>query len=236
VALLVNRTLLLRGLLRLMLALAVGVAVAAYGPVRRFYVLHAPVWAARGAAPARSDFAARIVAGARAQIGTLYDAGYRQISYPGGDVSAERGACSDVVVRALRHAGVDLQQSIHEDMLRAPAAYPEIAGAGGPDANIDHRRCLNQMRFFERNGQKLTTELSAATREEWQPGDLIYWRLSDGRQHTGVVSDRTNGKGWPLVIHNANVCLEQDCLRDWAIVGHYRCAAVERMIAEEAIR
>jgi uncharacterized protein YijF (DUF1287 family) len=54
---------------------------------------------------------APLVASARLQIGqTLsYDPAYRKLQYPGGDVPANTGVCSDVVVRALRAQNVDLQ-------------------------------------------------------------------------------------------------------------------------------
>jgi hypothetical protein len=61
-----------------------------------------------------------ILLGARREVKnrTYYDASYAAISYPGGDVSSDRGACTDVVIRAFRNAGIDLQQLIHEDMAR----------------------------------------------------------------------------------------------------------------------
>jgi uncharacterized protein YijF (DUF1287 family) len=192
-------------------------------PVRRFYALHAPVWGARGSVSPPSEFAARVVAGARAQVGTVYDASYMPISYPAGDVDPGRGACSDVVVRALRTAGVDLQRLLHEDTLAAPGDYPALAASShGPDGNIDHRRCTNQIRFFRRHCRTLPDEVAAATRDEWQPGDFVYWQLPGGRLHVGVLSDHIDARGLPLVIHNGGICLEQDCLTDWEIVGHFR--------------
>jgi uncharacterized protein YijF (DUF1287 family) len=221
----VTRKFPIRALVRALLILFVAVGVARYGPVRRFVAQHAPVWGARGTVQARSDFAAQVVAGARAQIGTLYDASYLRISYPGGDVPSDRGACSDVVVRALRHAGVDLQRLIHEDMLRDGAAYSRPDAGAEPDANIDHRRCVNQMSFFGRHGGTLTIEATEKTREDWQPGDFVYWRLPDQRLHVGVLSDRSDANSLPLVIHNGGVCREQDCLTDWEIFGHFRYAS-----------
>ncbi|MHA3770879.1 DUF1287 domain-containing protein [Verrucomicrobiota bacterium sgz303538] len=212
----------IRAAIRILLVVALAVCISRYGPVLRFYARHSPVWGARGTVQPRTEFAAQVVAGARAQIGTVYDSAYVRISYPGGDVPSDRGACSDVVIRALRYAGVDLQRLIHEDMLRANGAYPHSNPSAEPDANIDHRRCLNQMQFFSNHGQTLTTEVSADTRGEWQPGDFVYWRQPGDRRHVGVLSDRINGNSLPLVIHNGSVCIEQDCLTDWEIVGHYR--------------
>src|SRR5262245_9447633 len=86
-----------------------------------------------------------LVAAARAQVGVtlIYDPSYRQIAYPMGDVSPERGVCSDVVIRAFRTAGIDLQQEVHRDMARHFAAYPKTWGLSVPDSNIDHRRVPN---------------------------------------------------------------------------------------------
>ena len=131
--------------------------------MQRFYALHAPVWSARITVPPKSPTAALIVAGARAQIGTIYDSSYVNIGYPGGNVSSDRGACADVIVRALRHAGFDLQRLIHEDMAANFDAYPILGGLTQSDSNIDHRRVLIQMRFMERHALRFTNEVSAQT-------------------------------------------------------------------------
>ena len=214
----------IRTVIQNVVIVVLAVCIVRSGPVLRFYARNTPIWGARGKIEPQTDIAAQVVAGARAQIGSVYDASYAQISYPGGDVQPDRGACSDVVVRALRHAGIDLQRLIHEDILRAPSEYPKLATTSEADTNIDHRRCLNQMRFFGRHAQTLTTEVSDATRDTWQPGDIVYWRQPGDRQHVGVLSDRANAKSFPLVIHNGSVCMEQNCLTDWVIIGHYRYA------------
>lgn len=140
-----------------------------------------------------------------------YDARYQRISYPGGDVPVDRGACADVVVRALRFAGQDLQQLIHRDSQRC--VYPGIKTR---DPNIDHRRVFNQEVYFRRHAQVLTAT------DPWLPGDIVSWRLPNGQGHIGVVSDRKNAKGDPLVIHNIRETAEDDVLRSWKIVGHFR--------------
>ncbi len=167
-----------------------------------------------------------ILLGARqeAKNRTRYDAAYTAISYPGGDVTSDRGACTDVVVRAFRHAGIDLQQLIHEDMKKNFSLYPQKWGLGGPDPNIDHRRVPNQACFFERYGLPLTPEVEGHL-EEWQWGDVVYWRFPNGRDHCGIISDRTNGDGIPLVIPNAGLAKEEDCLLRWEITGHFRYPA-----------
>lgn len=167
-----------------------------------------------------------ILLGARREVKnkTRYDAAYVAVSYPGGDVPSDRGACTDVVVRAFRHAGIDLQQLIHEDMKKNFSLYPQKWGLDSPDSNIDHRRVPNQACFFERYGLVLTPEVEEHL-EEWQWGDVVYWRFPDGRDHCGIISDRTNRDGVPLVIHNAGLAREEDCLLRWEITGHFRYPA-----------
>lgn len=164
----------------------------------------------------------KIVAGARAQIGTRYDPSYRVIGYPNGDVPADRGVCTDVVVRALRAAGYDLQRLIHEDMRRSFGSYPRRWGLRRPDPNIDHRRVPNQMTFFQRHGLELTRVVSPATLPQWQPGDIVCWKLDNGLDHTGVLTAARNAGGVPHVVHNLSRCAEEDCLTAWKITGHFR--------------
>jgi uncharacterized protein YijF (DUF1287 family) len=121
-----------------------------------------------------------------------------------------------------RRAGYDLQQLIHEDTEQHFSDYPQKWGASGPDTNIDHRRVPNQMCFFERYGRSLTRRVARWTLDEWQPGDIVYWKLEGGRDHCGIVSDKRNRRGIPYVIHNLSGCAEEDRLTDWKIVGHYR--------------
>ncbi|HEX8833986.1 MAG TPA: DUF1287 domain-containing protein [Abditibacteriaceae bacterium] len=168
-----------------------------------------------------SAVAAKILAGAKSQQGTHYNQSYVQISYPGGDLRSDRGACTDVVVRALRKTGIDLQKLIHEDMARGFRSYPQNWGLSKPDTNIDHRRVPNQMTFLRRYGQTLTTSVSGSALKSWQPGDVVYWDTGS-RLHTGIVSDRRNGWGHPFVIHNGWMCVEEDALTRWEIIGHFR--------------
>ncbi|MEW6399339.1 MAG: DUF1287 domain-containing protein [Bacillota bacterium] len=174
--------------------------------------------------PEQRGVAEWVVVGAREEVerGTVYDASYTAIGYPGGDVPLGRGACTDVVVRAFRKAGIDLQALIHEDMKRNFKVYPQLWGLKGPDPNIDHRRVQNQMRFFERHGSALTLSLAPADRAEWRWGDVVYWRFPGGQLHCGIVSDLVGRSGLPLVIHNAGLAREEDCLNRWKIIGHFR--------------
>lgn len=147
----------------------------------------------------------------------LYDASYAAIKYPNGDVPPERGACADVVVRALRYSGVDLQRLIHEDA--KTHTYHRIQRL---DSNIDHRRVLNQEVFFERHGKILTSKVDPSTLDEWKPGDIVSWRLPNNATHIGIVSDLKRSDGVPLVIHNISVVREEDALTRWPIHSHFR--------------
>lgn len=168
--------------------------------------------------------AERIVNGAKKEAirGVVYDASYQTITYPGGDVPADRGACTDVVIRALREAGYDLQKLMHEDMRRRFSAYPQIYGLKRPDRNIDHRRCTNQMVFFRRYGRELPRAVTGEAARAWQPGDIVYTRLSNDLLHTGICSDVRNAAGLPLVIHNMSRAVQEDVLGEWDIIAHFR--------------
>jgi uncharacterized protein len=175
---------------------------------------------------AKPSLAQKILEGAKRQAAerTAYSPGYVRIAYPNGDVPRERGVCTDVIIRSLRHAGLDLQKLIHEDMKTHFARYPQNWGLSKPDSNIDHRRVPNQIFYFSRQGTKLTTEVSAKTLDQWRPGDLVYWKLENGLDHCGVVSGTRNAAGIPLVIHNISQCCEEDLLQyaKWKITAHYR--------------
>ncbi|BBP82495.1 DUF1287 domain-containing protein [Pseudomonas sp. Pc102] len=168
--------------------------------------------------------AGRLVDSARAQIGVTlsYDAVYRRIAYPGGDVPLATGVCTDVVIRALREQGLDLQKVVHEDMRSHFSAYPRNWGLKRPDPNIDHRRVPNLMTWFKRQGMALTPSDQAAS---YRPGDIVTWDLGRGLQHIGILSDRTGVDGAPLALHNiGRGTQEEDILFRYRIIGHYRFA------------
>ena len=151
-----------------------------------------------------------------------YDGSYRRLAYPGGDVPAERGVCTDVVVRAFRSAGIDLQVLVHEDMSRAWSEYPRAWGLAAPDPNIDHRRVPNLVAFFRRRGETLPVSRMPA---DYRPGDLVTWRLPSGLPHIGIVTDATT-EGRPRVVHNLGAgALEEDVLFAFPITGHFRYPA-----------
>jgi uncharacterized protein YijF (DUF1287 family) len=181
-----------------------------------------PAPAPKPLASAPTPVQARIVAGAKAQIGDIYDASYYTLAYPNGDPPAGRGACTDVVVRGLRADGVDLQMLVHHDMTRHWDRYPHKWGLSRPDPNIDHRRVPNLAVFFRTHGKTLPNAVTPQTLWTWQPGDIVCWKLPGGFDHTGLLSDRRDPRGIPLVIHNLGRCEEQDVLTAWPITGHYR--------------
>jgi len=150
-----------------------------------------------------------------------YDPAYTKIDYPNGDVAPNKGVCTDVVIRAYRKLGIDLQKEVHEDMKANFSKYPKKWGMTKPDKNIDHRRVPNLMTFFTRHGtvKKITYEP-----DDYQPGDIVCWDLGGGITHIGIVSRKksTDGERY-LMVHNigAGQVLE-DCLFDFQIIGHYR--------------
>lgn len=163
----------------------------------------------------------QVVEGAKRQVGVTrsYDPAYRRIAYPGGDVPMHTGVCTDVIVRAYRHAGVDLQVLVHEDMKANFAKYPRHWGLRRPDRNIDHRRVPNLATFFARKGRALAVTKRAA---DYQAGDVVTWRLSSGVPHIGLVSDVRRGDR-PLVVHNIGAGTQiEDVLFAYELTGHYR--------------
>ena len=155
------------------------------------------------------------------RITTGYDPAYVSLAYPGGDVPPETGVCSDVIVRAFRKAGIDLQKEVHEDMTAAMSAYPQRWGNARPDSNIDHRRVLNLMTFFQRQGKALSPTKS---RSDYLPGDIVAWDLGGGVPHIGIVSNlATETPKHFLIIHNIGAgARAEDVLFNWEITGHYR--------------
>lgn len=170
-----------------------------------------------------ADGGTRLVAAAVAQTrqATRYDGAYRRIPYPMGDVPPDVGVCTDVVIRAYRAVGIDLQQRVHEDMRAAFAAYPKAWGLSRPDPNIDHRRVPNLQRYFARRGAARPRAASAA---DYQAGDLVTWLLPGNLPHIGIVSDRRSPDGRrPLIVHNIGRGPEtEDMLFAYPISGQYR--------------
>ena len=183
------------------------------------------LFAPRGIAqPAGQDvaFPIKVAIGGelRAQKAEVYDPAYVKLTYPGGDVADDRGVCTDTVIRAFRHAGVDLQVEVHEDMRANFSAYPKNWGLTKPDRNIDHRRVPNLETLFRRKGGAKTISTSAA---DYRAGDIVSWRLSDGGlPHVGVVTRKKQG-AQPLIAHNIGAgTQEEPCLFNWPMSGWFR--------------
>jgi len=150
-----------------------------------------------------------------------YDPAYFQLKYPNGDVPADKGVCTDVIIRAYRKLGIDLQQKVHEDMKSNFNNYPKNWGLSHPDKNIDHRRVPNLMTFFSRHGKALQISSSA---KDYLPGDIVCWNLGGAITHIGIVSKKRSANNDRfLIIHNigAGQVLE-DCLFSFKIIGHFR--------------
>ena len=166
----------------------------------------------------------QILESAREQTKTTtgYAQDYYNLPYPAGDVPAETGACVDVVIRAFRKAGVDLQKEVHEDMAANFSAYPQKWGLKKPDTNIDHRRVPNLQTFFTRKGKSLPI---TSNNKDYQPGDVVAYDLDGhGMTHIGVVSNYWNeSSDRYLIIHNiGGGAHAEDKLFSWKIIGHYR--------------
>ena len=161
----------------------------------------------------------------RTRTNVMYDGRYIPIRYPNGDVPSNIGVCSDVVIRAYRQLGVDLQRLLHEDMTYNFNAYPNLSkwGLNAPDPNIDHRRVHNLKAFFARYGQRLPITNNPS---DYQPGDVVSWSLGGDQEHIGVVVDRYSeaDPGRPLIVHHidARGVKMEDMLFTLPITGHYR--------------
>ena len=191
----------------------------------RFFLVALALLAVLPAAAAGFD-AQKLIAAARGQVGVTlnYDPAYRKLPYPGGDVSQVTGVCSDVVIRAYRALGLDLQKLVHEDMAKHFALYPHQWGLKSPDTNIDHRRVPNLQVFLTRQGKSLAITSDG---KDYAPGDIVTWNLTPighPLPHIGIVSDKESGDGThPLVIHNiGRDTQEENIVFRYKVISHYR--------------
>lgn len=168
-------------------------------------------------------FAMKLVQAARERTRKTvqYDGKYIAIKYPMGDVPDDMGVCTDVIIRAYRKLGIDLQERVHKDMRRAFSRYPRNWGLKRPDTNIDHRRVPNLRTFFKR--RKASYAVSKQP-DAYLPGDLVTWMLGNRLPHIGIVSDKKADDGkTPLIIHNIGAgTVEDDILFSFPVTGHYR--------------
>lgn len=205
------------------LVASAAIAVALWGYWLRFCKAQESYVDTRIAALAgQTDFASRLPVAAleRTKHQVRYDPAYVVIDYPGGDVPAETGVCTDVVVRSYRALGIDLQKTVHEDMASGFSRYPQLWGLNRPDKNIDHRRVPNLQTFFTRHGEALEVSKQAS---DYQVGDLVAWDLNNkGLWHIGIVV------GEDAFVHNigAGPVLDRG-LFQWKVIGHYRYQPAE---------
>jgi uncharacterized protein YijF (DUF1287 family) len=150
-----------------------------------------------------------------------YDPAYFTISYPNGDIPASKGVCTDVIIRAYRKMGIDLQKEVHEDMKLNFGKYPKIWGLTKTDKNIDHRRVPNLMVFFERHG---IVKPITGNPGDYIPGDIVCWNLGGAVTHIGIVVNRKSrdGKRYQIVHNIGGGQVMEDCLFDFKIIGHYQ--------------
>jgi uncharacterized protein len=151
-----------------------------------------------------------------------YDPAYFSISYPNGDVPANKGVCTDVVIRAYRKVGIDLQKKVHEDMVANFNKYPKNWGLKKTDKNIDHRRVPNLMTYFTRHGtvKKITSNPS-----DYIAGDIVCWNLGGAITHIGIVVDKKSEDGKRnMIVHNiGGGQVIEDVLFSYKVIGHYSC-------------
>ena len=149
-----------------------------------------------------------------------YDGAYFTIPYPNGDVPKSKGVCTDVIIRAYRKLGIDLQQLVHEDMKKNFKSYPQKWQLKSTDKNIDHRRVPNLMTFFGKFGK---TKAISTTPSDYKPGDIVTWNLPRNLTHIGIVVNKKSSDGNRyLIVHNIGGGQElSDCLFSYKITGHY---------------
>lgn len=149
-----------------------------------------------------------------------YTPDYVSIAYPNGDVPAKTGVCTDVIIRAYRKLGIDLQKEVHEDMKNSFEMYPKIWGLSRPDTNIDHRRVPNLETFFRRKGKELTVTQNA---DDYKTGAIVTWMINDKMPHIGIVTNRLTKDGKRrLIVHNVGGGqVLEDCLFKYRITGHF---------------
>ena len=172
---------------------------------------------------AESDFFVRLADSALtlAKQVVVYDPTYYKIPYPNGDVPAGKGVCTDVIIRAYRKLGIDLQKEVHEDMQAHFSLYPKIWGMTHTDKNIDHRRVPNLMTFFSRKG---TIKVMSTEPKDYLPGDIVCWNLGGAVTHIGMVvkTKSSDGKRYKMVHNIGAGQVVDDCLFNYKIIGHYR--------------
>jgi uncharacterized protein len=121
------------------------------------------------------------------------------MEFPGGDIAADQAVCTDIVVRALRKAGLDLQALVFEDRNLHPERYPGKREA--PRPSIDHRRVGNLVALLRRQA----VAGAVATRDGLAPGDVVVFDTGIANEtpfdHIGIVDDVKDADGNPRAIN-----------------------------------
>lgn len=178
------------------------------------------------AVPEAGAFGPVLAAAALVQIQNfvVYDARYSRIAFPGGDVASLHGVCTDVVIRAYRALGIDLQRIVSDSRV----------GVG--DTNIDHRRTETLRRFFAVHGETLPTSAFA---EDYEAGDIVTYHRPQNRistAHIAIVSDQIGPSRRPMIIHNrGNGVQLEDALFVDRITGHYRYTGPKEPLSPLAV-
>lgn len=153
----------------------------------------------------------------------IYDPSYFGIKYPNGDIPKNKGVCTDVIIRAYRKLGIDLQKEVHEDMKSHFSKYPNLKkwGMTKTDTNIDHRRVPNLEIFFERKGTKLNVSKNES---DYKTGEIVTWLINNKLPHIGIITNKKSKDGKRnLIVHNVgNGQVLEDCLFLYTIVGHFK--------------
>lgn len=188
----------------------------------RLYLLVSWIVLVTGSLQAQNNFSKKLSEAARmvTKDSVEYDPHYFSIAYPNGDVPADKGVCTDVVIRAYRKVGIDLQKEVHQDMKANFDLYPKNWGLKSTDKNIDHRRVPNLMKYFSRFG---TVKKISANPDDYQPGDIVAWNLGGAITHIGIVANKKSpdGKRY-MIVHNIGAGqVMEDVLFSYPVIGHY---------------
>lgn len=150
------------------------------------------------------------------------------MTYPMGDVPENMGVCSDVIVRAFRNAGYDLQKLIYKDSQRHRKRYPGIwRGGKRPDRSIDHRRVNNLLPYFSAHFKLINRKIGDHNRATLLPGDIVFMDTLNraGPSHVGIISNILGKNGYPKVINNWTVgykTSEMELLPHIPVTHHFR--------------
>lgn len=170
-----------------------------------------------------------VVTRARVEVARVvrYSGQWTPVSgYPMGDIPHNQGACTDLVVRALRVIGLDLQQLVHEDIKSALGAY----GIERADAQVDHRRVAILHTYFRRHLASLPIDPYEQT-DSFEPGDIVFFGKSGRPTHVAIVSNRVGERGLPLILENGGPRPRESDTLDSAtrpLVAHFRIGHVQK--------